>query len=908
MRHALMIGVSLISFLGWMPGVMAQGINSPTATAQSGDLEEIVVTAQRRSQNIQDVPIAISNFSAKDLQLQQVNDTSDLPRLVPNFFTNNNTGAGSGNVYFLRGLGQTESFATFDPQVGTYVDDIYIGRESASNFGLFDVDQIQVLRGPQGTLFGRNATGGAIVISIARPKDEFSGYVDATYGSYNGFSGRASVNLPFNEEFLTKTSAYGVRDDGYVDDVATGQKLNGHNDYGIREAILVTPAGLDNLVWNASADYSDSNFDSNQNFPVGGRRVSYSGYGVLSSPVFVIGGQSILNDINTILKQPISNLPNQEDLLTWGGMSNIELILDSGTLNVISGLRGQRQLAAGDFPFPSVSGPLVPFDNNYLGQFGIALNSVDRQYSQEVKWTGKWGDKLTYTAGIFYLYEENTTDFLETLTVPVPPASVFGLELNTPQHFHNTTDSKAAYAQGDYAVDDSLTVTIGARYTHEEKGYAATGNRAAGGYDTADVLAAGNRTHLSTDQLTPRFAIDYKITPDIMAFATATRGFQGGGWNSLTNNAIEVSAFGPETIWTYETGIRTETEDKKLRFNADFFYNDVKNYQLITLAPGGGANFITENGAGLIAYGLEADVSYKPIDDLTLSATMGLQNGYYVDPSPATVQQQIGCKSGTTSLCSGGIVNANGNLAQPEDFPPLTFTLTAIYDLKFDAFTLTPIASLQYMQANHVDTQGSPAGLSASHYLIDLGVTLQLTDAPWTVTAECKNCTMTNYQTALLFVPYYNNPGTWDVRVHFPFGGSSGAKETAAAYVPPPVVAPTPSVASSYLVFFDFNKSDLTPQALSIVNQAAANAGPAKVTKLEVTGHTDTVGSDAYNMRLSRRRAESVAAQLEKDGIPSSEIAIYAKGKRDLLVPTADGVKEPQNRRVQIVYEGGSTS
>ncbi|MDB5392925.1 MAG: OmpA family protein, partial [Rhodospirillales bacterium] len=136
----------------------------------------------------------------------------------------------------------------------------------------------------------------------------------------------------------------------------------------------------------------------------------------------------------------------------------------------------------------------------------------------------------------------------------------------------------------------------------------------------------------------------------------------------------------------------------------------------------------------------------------------------------------------------------------------------------------------------------------------------------------------------------------------------SEAEETPAAYVPPPVVAPAPSVPKSYLVFFDFNKSDLTPQAVTIVDQAAHNAGPAGVTKLEVTGHTDTVGSDAYNMRLSRRRAESVAAQLEKDGVPSSEIEIVAKGKRDLLVPTADGVKEPQNRRVQIVYEGGATS
>src|SRR6185437_741907 len=119
----------------------------------------------------------------------------------------------------------------------------------------------------------------------------------------------------------------------------------------------------------------------------------------------------------------------------------------------------------------------------------------------------------------------------------------------------------------------------------------------------------------------------------------------------------------------------------------------------------------------------------------------------------------------------------------------------------------------------------------------------------------------------------------------------------------PPVVAPASSVPKSYLVFFDFNRSDLSSQAVAIVDDAAKNAISNNVSRLEVTGHTDTVGSDAYNMRLSRRRGESVAARLERDGVPSSEIEIVAKGKRDLLVPTADGVREPQNRRVQIVYD-----
>jgi outer membrane protein OmpA-like peptidoglycan-associated protein len=155
----------------------------------------------------------------------------------------------------------------------------------------------------------------------------------------------------------------------------------------------------------------------------------------------------------------------------------------------------------------------------------------------------------------------------------------------------------------------------------------------------------------------------------------------------------------------------------------------------------------------------------------------------------------------------------------------------------------------------------------------------------------------------------YSEPRMFGFSVKYRFGGPSEEPAEPAAYTPPPAVAPAPATTPrSYLVFFDFNKSDLTSQAQTIVDQAARNAAPAKVTQLTVTGHTDTVGSDAYNMRLSRRRAESVAAQLEKDGIPSSEIEIVAKGKRDLLVPTADGVKEPQNRRVQIVYDGGPTS
>jgi OOP family OmpA-OmpF porin len=146
------------------------------------------------------------------------------------------------------------------------------------------------------------------------------------------------------------------------------------------------------------------------------------------------------------------------------------------------------------------------------------------------------------------------------------------------------------------------------------------------------------------------------------------------------------------------------------------------------------------------------------------------------------------------------------------------------------------------------------------------------------------------------------------IGIRYSFGEKVHEEAQAATYVPPPAAAPAPAAPRNYLVFFDFNKSDLTPDARGIVDKAATNAQSAHITQLEVTGYTDTVGSDAYNMRLSRRRAEAVSAELQAQGVPASEIAIFAKGKHDLLVPTADGVREPQNRRVQIVYSAGGTN
>jgi iron complex outermembrane receptor protein len=729
--------------------------------ADSGGLEEITVTAQRRSENIQNVPVAVTAFSAKELEVGQITSTLDVARLVPNFVAQNNVGQGSANSYYIRGLGQTQSFPTFEPQVGTYIDDIYIGRQNANNFALFDVSQLQVLRGPQGTLFGRNSTGGAVVVTLNKPYEDFGGYIEAGYGAFDRFFGRGSVDLPFSEQLLTKTSFYGLTDDGYVQDVTTNQRLNDSHNWGVREAVRILPSDI--VSWDISGDYSDSDSANALNYlDASGQRISYSGYST--------GGGALLPFL-TGLK---ATLGQGVDVISYGAMSNIAVTLDSGTINVISGFRGIHQALNIDFPDAPL-GPLVPYDRAPAGQFGLAQQLNSYEYTQELKWTGKLGDYLTYTAGFYYLYEFNHDNFGAAGNVagsipgfPFPNLTVpFGDE-----YTRNDTDSKAIFAQGDYKVTDALTVTVGARYTDESKSVDNNPLSPGLGFTNKDMIAAGYETNLSTKQFTPRFSAQYKITPDLMIYASATRGFQGGGWNGLAFSGSTFNNFGPETLWSYEAGAKWETEDHRLRLDSTFFYEDVQHYQLLGDVPGT-TNFVTNNAADIIGYGLETDITWRPIDPLTINANLGLLNTYYENPAAIIVAQQKLCQAAPgpqNTSCGGGIVTYAGLLAPPADAPPVTFSFNATYDWQFDGFSLHPNAGVQWIAQHNVSTQGVPEGVQSSYYLLDLGVVFQLDDAPWRVTAECKNCTMVDYATTDVFgYRYLNTPGFWDVKFNYRF-------------------------------------------------------------------------------------------------------------------------------------------
>jgi iron complex outermembrane receptor protein len=447
---------------------------------------------------------------------------------------------------------------------------------------------------------------------------------------------------------------------------------------------------------------------------------------------------------------------------------------DASSLNVITGYRGVSQNLAADFAV-AIFGPLSVADAIPTGEIALAQKLSNNEYTQELKWTGQANDRINYTAGVYYLYETTGNDYGQVLGL----SPTFAFALNN-QFLRNTTSSTAGYAQGDFKIAPQLTLTLGGRITHEVKNVYASPDAPRLGFTTAQIQAAGYPTRLTANEFTPRVAVQYQVDPQLMVFVSATRGFQGGGWNGLTGtNPIDFNSFAPETIWSYETGFRYETADRRVRLNATAFYEDVTDYQLLSDNPTT-HSFDTSNAANMGAYGLEMSFAWQPIDRLTLSSNFSSMRAYYYGPSALIRNQQAQCLAGVPATCDSGIVRPNGSLATPVYTPPLAISATGSYIFGFDAFTLTPSVSVQHVASEWFDTANTngyeasnpaPAGgETRPRTLLDASLTYTSRSRALSVTAECKNCTKKDYGTAdLLSLDYFNYPGTWDITVRYKF-------------------------------------------------------------------------------------------------------------------------------------------
>jgi iron complex outermembrane receptor protein len=747
-----------------------------------GLLEEIVVTAQRREEKVQDVPIAISAFSSSQLEQLNIDEALGIVKLIPNLLGFNNTGLGTANGYYLRGIGNTESIATFDPPVGTYADDVFISRQNANNLGLFDVDRIEVLRGPQGTLFGRNTTGGAINVILKKPAEEFGGFMEVGFGQFNMFSARGSVDLPINDRVLTKFSAYSVKDDGYVSNPVTGENnLNATESIGLRGALRLLLT--DNLTWDLSAQYNEDQSANILNFAFNGPQTAPTAPAAIASIAQRCSGIVTRSRFScTTLTQsgtPLAGLlPGPKGDLNLGNdvssllvTSNLQWETSAGTVNFITGSFDLEQEFALDF-FNGTPGT----PKNPAGGFTIANLGNHRQFSQEIKLSGELNERTRYVAGVYYFREDNKTDYADLFTLS--PALTLVLE---DRILDNRATAWAAYTQWDLSLGDAWTLTLGGRYTDEEKKIAFTANLnprlanpIAGTRITSDsLLAVGIPLSQSTKLFTPRVALKYDFTDDVNIFASATRGFKSGGWNARGTTPVANQPFAPEKVWSYEVGLRSEWFDRKLRFNLTAFQLDVQDLQTPSAFanPATGAiSFITRNFADLDNSGVEVELIWQPIEDLTLFAFAGNQNAKYTNLNASIIQQQADCR--TLGLrCSQGIVDPMGNIAEPVRVPD-TLTLGGSYRFRIgEALTLTPNVSYARTGDNNVGTNGSPVSLVDAYDTWDAGMTLANADAGWQIQASCRNCSdEIQVVSTLSELPYIQDPRTWQINFKYNFG------------------------------------------------------------------------------------------------------------------------------------------
>ena len=875
-------------------------------------MEEIVVTATRRATDIQKTAVAISAIQADTLQKSNINQLSDINGRVPGLEITKTSGYET--VVSIRGvgLGTPENELTTQPGVATFVDGVYIANSISLDETLFDLDHLEVLRGPQGALYGQSSTGGAILLVTKQPViDEFSGTAVVSLGDYTLHREQAEINIPISEQLAIRVSAQNYGHDGFTKNVLIpNADPDDANDLSGKLAVLFKPTDDFSATLTTQFYSSDQNGEAQKN----------------------------INDPNPDPYSITQDYPSRFALNTNLTHLNLQWELPWFTIKSVTAyqyLDHHQQEDSSRTAFALI--------NAYDDVAG--WNTKLQNFNEEFDIVSNGESNFDWVTGVFALSQKtrqvvtefecpNANQFACSAPTPSQLAASPGVEVNPPanlvfgQDLRVDHQSYAFFAQGTYHIFDDLRVTGGVRVNYD-------------GY-SASTYTFGPRTSTNPSpqgywDLVPtwRGEVDYDVTPTNMVYGSASRGYKPGGINSsnVSNGraVLATPTFNVETNTAFEIGSKNTFLDNSLRANFAAFYYIYKNMQYIATDPEEFAGGV-ENIPSTHVWGGEAELSYTGLQQrLHVNGTLSLEDGevegdYYAINS--TIQQHLiatvpACKFGGAfynPACfkteEAAAVNLSGN--QPAQLPNVLGSIAVSYDFAIPTGTLTPRVEYIYRGTFEQRIFNQPGVDSVPAYsLVNLNFEYVPEDySNLTVQFSVTNLTdkagvnsrytdpYGTFTTSQQFIPPRQFIGT----VSYSFGGPTSEAQTAqAAYTPPPVVAPA-QAPKSYLVFFDFNKSDLTPQAMSIVDTAAKNAAAMKVTKLEVTGHTDTVGSDAYNMRLSRRRAESVAVELEKEGVPSGEIAIFAKGKRDLLVPTADGVKEPQNRRVQIVYDGGASS
>ncbi len=723
------------------------------APAAAPKVEEIIVTAQFHTQKLQDTPIAITALSGSSLEDRSANNLSAISDSAPSVILRPASAAfGDSITASIRGLGQGDFDPAMEPGVGIYIDDVYFPRLTGANLDLMDVDRVEVLRGPQGTLTGKNSEGGAIKFYSKVPNGDNSGYITATYGSRNRINLAGSADFKLVDGLYGRISgAYGDQD-GYINVYDFGCRNPGQGvasttggtnclkykegDVGykaVRGILRYNPN--DKLDVTISGDYTKDQhhnaaqvllYANNQNPNVA------AAPGVPYDSRFICGpfcnydttGQGAATFTAGLLPflqgAPFQATSGSElsKYTGWGVSGKILYNLtDTVKLTSITSYRAFEDMFSVD---NDLSPANVGFGNNDI---------TDWSWSQELRLNARLSNMVNATLGGYYSDEKAVYYTLQDIRyvavgVPGPVCAAIG-GVNTPtcpvyplQFIGNdpiTTKSKGVYGDIEIKPTDGLTINGGLRYTNDQKNYTFV-RLNLDGVTPQTFLGALNgftATPFNGNRLDYRFAVDYRFNPQAMVYASVASGYKAGGDGPRPFNPAQAIAFGSESVVNYEIGTKTDLLDRKLRVNLDVFYLDFKNAQLTLLScpqyGGAGPCALPQNAGNAHSKGVEAEVTLRPVAGLVIDSSLSYQDWKWTCVNPQVVGLAQGPCSSDQSVIS--LINQ-----QPPGLEKWKWNVGAQYDADLgNAGSLTPRIDVSYQgsQIGNVlaATPGSPSAL-----------------------------------------------------------------------------------------------------------------------------------------------------------------------------------------------------
>ena len=610
----------LALLLSLITGMPARAADSSDST---GVLEEVVVTARKREENLSTTPVSVVAFTAGTLEKMGIDNVTDLGTHVANLSIISGQGGGDSQTQIsIRGVGQSDFILTTDQSVGMYVDGVYYPRSIGAALDLLDIQRVEVLRGPQGTLFGRNTTAGAVQI-ISRPaEDDFAASAQLTTGSFDRADFKGMVNIPLlADRLLMRLNVASLNQGGYGERFADGTDGGNHNTIAAR--MLLHGVLTDTLTADLSIDATHKR-----------------GHGGLETLVDVNPNDPNLAFYNSLLTSqglaPVDGrwiTANPHD--TWAGERNeddndnrgIALTLNDklGDISLRSISAYRRLEAHTGYSFLPAPYPVAEQD----------LNLTQSQWSQELQILGtSLNGRLDWIGGLFWFRESAADDENIPFFQPVAATGDGGFErepggFSFVSYISQITDSYAAYGQGTYHLTDSLSATLGARFTWERKAL----DSALSGAFTRPLGQVADHW----DNVSPRAGLEYRFTPHVFGYASISRGFRSGGFNGRDTSPSPPQAYDPEKITAYEVGVKVSPESGRWRFNGATYFYDYANFQGLTLKSFSGITITVGNIADVHMAGAEFDLAAKPVDWLELGMSPGYshQDIVHVDPNAA---------------------------------------------------------------------------------------------------------------------------------------------------------------------------------------------------------------------------------------------------------------------------------